>query len=397
MDTALVNARVLIDHAIVRGKAVLIQGDRIAAIVDEAAAPRSFLRHDLGGGLLLPGFIDSQVNGGGGVLFNDAPSVESIAAIGAAHRRFGTTGFLPTLISGDVETLEAAINATRKAMAAGVPGVLGLHIEGPFLSAKRKGIHDASKFRTIDEGAFRLLTSLGPGRTMLTLAPETTNPEMIRRLTDAGVIVAAGHTNASYKTIRAALDQGLRGFTHLFNAMSPLTSREPGAVGAALEDPESWCGLIVDGKHVDPVVLRIALRAKRHDRFMLVTDAMPSVGAVEKSFRLQGRLVTVRDGVCVDEHGTLAGSDLDMAGAVRNAVAMLDLELPDAVNMATRHPAAFLKLDHEIGRIATGLRADLVLMDDDLRVLETWIGGVGASGEAPAVLDGPRLGRPSHG
>jgi N-acetylglucosamine-6-phosphate deacetylase len=397
MDTALVNARVLIDHAIVRGKAVLIQGDRIAAIVDETAAPRGFARRDLEGGLLLPGFIDSQVNGGGGVLFNDAPSIESIAAIGAAHRRFGTTGFMPTLISGDIENLEAAINATREAMAAGVPGVLGVHIEGPFLSAKRKGIHDASKFRTIDEAAFRLLTSLGPGRTMLTLAPETTSPEMIRRLTDAGVIVAAGHTNASYKIIRAALDQGLRGFTHLFNAMSPLTSREPGAVGAALEDAESWCGLIVDGKHVDPVVLRIALRAKRHDRFMLVTDAMPSVGAIEKSFRLQGQLVTVRDGVCVDEHGTLAGSDLDMASAVRNAVAMLDLELPEAVNMATRQPAAFLKLDHEIGRIAAGLRADLVLMDDELRVLETWIGGVDTLGDTSALLDGPRLGRPSHG
>ena len=395
MDTALVNARVLTGDEVVRGKAVLLQDGRIAAIVDDAAVPRAFVRHDLDGGLLVPGFIDSQVNGGGGVLFNDAPSVESIAAIGAAHRRFGTTGFLPTLISTDIETLQAAIDATREAMAAGVPGLLGVHIEGPFLSAKRKGIHDASKFRVIDEAAFRLLTSIGPGRTKLTLAPETTSPEMIRRLTDAGVIVAAGHTNASYTTIRTALDHGLRGFTHLFNAMSPLTSREPGAVGAALEDQASWCGLIVDGKHVDPVVLRIALRAKRLDRFMLVTDAMPSVGAAEKSFRLQGRLVTVQDGVCVDENGTLAGSDLDMASAVRNAVGMLDLELPDAVHMASRNPAAFLGLDRELGRIAPGYRADLVLLDDELRVLETWIGG--ADTRVADTPEAARLGRPSHG
>ncbi len=395
MDTALVNARVLTDNEVVRGKAVLIQDGRIAAIVDGAAAPRHFIRHDLGGGLLVPGFIDTQVNGGGGVLFNDAPSVDSIAAIGAAHRRFGTTGFLPTLISTDIETLEAAVAATREAMAAGVPGLLGVHIEGPFLSAKRKGIHDASKFRVIDEAAFRLLTSLGPGRTMLTLAPETTSPEMIRRLTDGGVIVAAGHTNAAYATIRTALDYGLRGFTHLFNAMSPLTSREPGAVGAALEDQASWCGLIVDGKHVDPVVLRIALRAKRLDKFMLVTDAMPSVGAAEKSFRLQGRLVTVQNGVCVDENGTLAGSDLDMAAAVRNAMGLLDLELPDAVHMASRNPAAFLGLDRELGRIAPGYRADMVLLDDDLQVTETWIGGVDSHAAAPAQT--PRLGRPSHG
>ena len=394
MDTALFNARVLTDNEIVRGKTVLIQGGRIAGVVDDAAAPRALVRHDLAGGLLVPGFIDTQVNGGGGVLFNDAPSVGSIAAIGAAHRRFGTTGFMPTLISGDIETLEAAIDATRQAMAIGVPGVLGVHIEGPFLSVKRKGIHDASKFRTLDEAAFRLLTSLGVGRTMLTLAPETTSPAMIRRLTEAGVIVAAGHTNASYVTLRAALDHGLRGFTHLFNAMSPLTSREPGAVGAALEDQASWCGIIVDGKHVDPVVLRIALRAKRHDRFMLVTDAMPTVGASEKSFFLQGQLITVRNGVCVGESGALAGSDLDMAGAVRNAVGMLDLELPDAIHMATRNPAAFLRLDAELGRIAPGYRADLTLLDDDLRVLETWIDGVDSRSSDQA--DAPRLGLPSH-
>jgi len=390
MAVALVNARVLTDDGFVEGKAVLIQDGVIMAVVDARDAPASYPRQDLDGGLLTPGFIDCQVNGGGGALLTDDPSVETIAAIGAAHRRFGTTGFLPTLISGALDTVRAAIEATREAMIAGVPGLLGVHIEGPFLSAQRKGIHDASKFRTIDEAAFALLSSLELGRTMVTLAPEKTTPAMIQRLSDAGVIVAAGHTNASYATIRAALDHGLRGFTHLFNAMSPLGSREPGAVGAALEDQDSWCGLIVDGKHVDPVVLRIALRAKRMDRFMLVTDAMPCVGAAETSFRLQGRLVTVKDGVCVDEHGTLAGSNLDMASAVRNCVAMLGLSVAEAVRLASRNPAEFLGLGAELGRIAPGYRADLVLMDDSLRVTDTWINGQSASAGETGSRSQPR-------
>jgi N-acetylglucosamine-6-phosphate deacetylase len=387
MSTALFNARVLTDDGLVDGKAVLIDGAQIVSLIDRDQIPAGAVRRDLGGAILAPGFIDIQVNGGGGVLFIDTPTPQAIAHIGQTHRRFGTTGFMPTLISGDLDTVAVAIEATREALKAGVPGLLGLHIEGPFLNAQRKGIHDASKFRTIDEAAFELLTSLGAGKTIVTLAPETTSAAMIRRLTDAGVVVAAGHTNATYATIRRALDNGLSGFTHLFNAMSPLTAREPGAVGAALEDPDSWCGLIVDGKHVDPVVLRIALKAKRHDRFILVTDAMPSVGLADKSFRLQGRLITVRDGVCVDEDGTLAGADLDMASAVRNSVSMLGLSLAEACRMGSQYPAEFLGLGRRMGRIAPGCRADLVLLDDDAQVLETWIGG-----ETAAMAEQPRKG-----
>jgi N-acetylglucosamine-6-phosphate deacetylase len=206
------------------------------------------------------------------------------------------------------------------------------------------------------------------------------------------VIVSAGHTNASYACIRTALEHGLTGFTHLFNAMSPLTSREPGAVGAALESADAWCGIIVDGRHVDPVVLRLALRCKPAERFLLVTDAMPSVGMERKAFTLQGKAITVQNGVCVDEGGTLAGSDLDMASAVRNAVAMLGLDLPTAVRMASRNPAEFLGMGHELGRIAPGLRADLVQAGDDLRVIETWIGGR-ASDEDEA----PRVRTAAHG
>jgi len=375
MDVALVNGRVLTGVGLKEGLAVRLSGGRIAAVGPREEVAAGVQLRDLDGKILLPGFIDVQVNGGAGVLFNDEPTAAAIAAIGAAHRRFGTTGFLPTLISDELSVVEQALAASREALAAGVPGVLGAHIEGPFLNPRRKGIHEVSKLRAMDEPAFRILTSLGAGKTLVTLAPETTTPQTIQRLADAGVVVSAGHTNATYATVRAALSHGLRGFTHLFNAMSPLASREPGVVGAALEDTTAWCSLIVDGRHVDPVVLKVALRCRPHDRFILVTDAMPSVGAEAKSFVLQGKKITVKGGVCVDEHGTLAGSDLDMASAVRNAVRLVGLDLAEAARMASLYPAAFLGLDHELGRIAAGYRADLVLVDDDVQVLETWIAG----------------------
>ncbi|SNS44751.1 N-acetylglucosamine 6-phosphate deacetylase [Sphingomonas laterariae] len=375
MAVALTNGPILLDGGFVDGRAVIVEDGRISAILPAADVPAAMPRHDLDGGRLVPGFIDAQVNGGGGVLFNDAPTVETIAAIGAAHRRFGTTGFLPTLISDDLQVVRAGVAAVDAAIAAGVPGVLGIHIEGPFLNVARKGIHDPAKIRALDEEGFAAVTGLARGHTLITLAPERTTPVMIRRLADAGLVVAAGHTNGSYRAIRDALDHGLAGFTHLFNAMSPLGSREPGAVGAALEDRAAWCGLIVDGRHVDPVTMRLALRCKPADRFMLVTDAMPSVGLEDKAFTLQGHRITVVDGVCVNEDGTLAGSDLDMARAVRNSVAMLGVDLATAVGMASHSPACFLGIDHQRGRIAPGLAADLVILDDRGEVTGSWIGG----------------------
>lgn len=376
MLAALVNGRVLTATGVETGKAVLVEGGKIAGVVAMSEVPASAERVELDGGLLVPGYIDTQVNGGGGVLFNDSPTPEAIAAIGAAHRAYGTTGFLPTLISDDLSVVDQAMRATEQAIEQGVPGVLGVHIEGPFLNPKRKGIHDEGKFRVIDDEALALLSSLKVGKTLVTLAPERTTPDMIQRLANAGVHVAAGHTNALYGTMRQALDHGLTGFTHLFNAMSPLTSREPGAVGAALESQTAWCGLIVDGRHVDPVTLKLALRTRPLDRFMLVTDAMPTVGMSDKRFTLQGREIVVRDGVCVGDDGTLAGSDLDMAGAVRNTVQMLDVRLEDAVMMASAAPAAFLGLEGQRGRIAPGYAADFCLLNEDLSVRRTWIDGV---------------------
>ncbi|HYD86753.1 MAG TPA: N-acetylglucosamine-6-phosphate deacetylase [Vitreimonas sp.] len=374
MSTALINARVLTPAGLKDDLAVVLEAGRIADVRAAEALPARARIEDLGGGVLAPGFVDVQVNGGGGVLFNDDPSVEAIEAIGAAHRRFGTTGFMPTLISDELDIIARAIDATRQAMERKIPGVLGVHIEGPFLSAARKGAHDPRKFRQLDDDALNLLTSLGAGRTLITLAPEETTPDMIRRLVEAGAIVSAGHTNATYEEMQAAIGAGLSGFTHIFNAMSPLSSRAPGAVGAALEDQTTWCGMIVDGRHVDPVVLRIALRCKPLDRFMLVTDAMPTVGDAKPSFQLQGRTIEVRDGVCVAPDGALAGSNLDMAQAFRNSMTMLGLNLEQASTLASSNAARFLRLT-DLGAIRAGARASLVLLDEALQVKRVWIDG----------------------
>jgi N-acetylglucosamine-6-phosphate deacetylase len=375
--TALMNGRILAGEEIIAGHAVLLSNAKIEAVVPASDARcRDALRVDLQEQLLLPGFIDVQVNGGGGVLFNDDPSLESIRAIGAAHRRFGTTGFLPTLISDDLDTIGQAIAAVQSSLDAHLPGVLGIHIEGPFLNWARRGVHDPKHLRRLDNGVVSLLCSLRGGRTVLTLAPEMTTPDMIAQLAASGILISAGHSDANFAQTSVAIAHGVRGFTHLFNAMAPLAPREPGIVGAALYDANTWCGIIVDGHHVDPVMLKLALRCKRHDRFMLVTDAMPPVGSPEPSFVLQGRTIHVVDGVCRDENGTLAGTGLDMATAVRNAVSLLGLEIAQAARMASEYPAAFLGLEGELGRIAPGYRANLALLDDALRVTRTWIEGV---------------------
>ncbi len=373
MTCALVNAR--LTEAGGDGPAVLIEDGRIAGLVPAGDLPRDTPRIDLEGRRLAAGFIDTQVNGGGGVLFNDEPTVEGIETIGRAHRRFGTTGFLPTLISDDFSVIRRAIAAVDEAIAAGVPGVLGIHIEGPFLNPARKGIHDAGKIRALDAEGFEILTSLKRGRTLVTLAPEVVEPGTVGRLNRAGVVVAAGHTNASYDTARRAFAEGVTGVTHLFNAMSPLASRRPGMVGAALEDQAAWCGIIVDSRHVDPAVLKIALRCRPLDRFMLVTDAMPCVGGDAPSFELQGRTIFVRDGACYDDQGVLAGSNLDMAAAVANAHRLLGLSLDQALAMASAAPAGFLGLDGQRGSVRSGLAADLVALNDDLGVWATWIDG----------------------
>jgi N-acetylglucosamine-6-phosphate deacetylase len=376
MTLAFVNGRVLTNNGFQTGFAVLVENDTIVGLaLPSDPRVRAAERHDLGGRTLLPGFIDCQVNGGGGVLFNDAPTVETIRAIGEAHAKFGTTGFLPTLISDDAEVMSRAIDAVNDAVAQGVPGVLGVHLEGPFIAPERKGVHDPAKFRIAGADDIAMVARRHGGVTLLTLAPERVTDEVLKQLVDNGVIVCAGHTAANYEITRNALAMGVRGFTHLFNAMTPFTSREPGVVGAALEDQASWCGLIVDGHHVHPASLRVAIAAKARERMMLVTDAMPPVGSDNPDFVLKGETITAKDGICQTADGTLAGSALDMATAVRNTVHMVGVPYDEAARMAATYPAAFLGLGTTHGHIAAGYRADFVVMDDAQFVTETWIGG----------------------
>ncbi|HEX4616698.1 MAG TPA: N-acetylglucosamine-6-phosphate deacetylase, partial [Stellaceae bacterium] len=354
--------------------AVVIEASRIRALTSRHELPAAIPHRRLPtGAWLVPGFIDTQVNGGGDVLFNDDPSPRGIAAIAAAHRRFGTTAMLPTLLSDTPEKMRAAREAIEPV--AGVdPSVIGLHFEGPFLSLEKAGVHDRGMLRRPEPGDVDLLAPLRNLVTLVTLAPEQVPEGFIAQLADAGVRVSLGHSMATYGQTRAAMSEGLTGFTHLFNTMRPLASREPGPIAAALEEPGVWFGMIVDGEHVAPAMLRLALRGV--GKAMLVTDAMPPVGGSSAGFRLYGQRITVRDGRCTTADGTLAGSVLDMASAVRNCVRMLGLPLAEALPLASTVPAVFLGIDGWLGRLVPSYRADMVALDPDtVDVLATWVAG----------------------
>lgn len=346
--------------------------DGLIASLDTASGAKE-IRYP---GTLVPGFIDVQVNGGGGALFNCSPTVACIETIGKAHARFGTTGFLPTLITDDVQVMAKAADAVASAVAQKSAGVLGVHFEGPHLSVPKKGVHPQGFIREITEAELAIFCRQDLGIRVVTLAPENVSPEVIRLLVESGVKVCLGHSNADYDTVVAALAAGATGFTHLYNAMSPLGSREPGVVGAAIESETAWCGLIVDGHHVHPAAARVALRAKPRGKVMLVTDAMPPVGMDdETSFELFGTQV-LRVGDRLNAvTGELAGCVLDMATAVENSVKMLGLPLGEALRMASLYPAEFLGIAESVGRLAVGQRADLVLLDKNYKVLANYIAG----------------------
>ncbi|HTR16460.1 MAG TPA: N-acetylglucosamine-6-phosphate deacetylase [Acetobacteraceae bacterium] len=375
----LAGARLFLEDGIAEGRDVLLRNGRIEAILprhETVEAERMDLPADA---LLAPGFIDVQVNGGGGVQFNDTPTAEAALAIAAAHRRFGVTSILPTLITDDPALMPRAAEAVEAAHAVPCGGVLGVHFEGPFISPVRPGVHAAAHIRPLGTVDLALLTALPArlpgGRVVVTLAPEMVEDSALAALAGAGVILSGGHSAASYERTIAAIGHGLRGFTHLFNAMPPATAREPGIIAAALLDPRSWCGVIADGIHVHPAMLRLAMTCKP-DRVLLVSDAMAPTGSAQDSFTLNGRTILRRDGRLVTAEGVLAGADTDMASEVRNCVHLLGLPLESALRMASAVPASFLGLDDHLGRIAPGLRADLVLLSPELEVLGSWANGV---------------------
>lgn len=330
--------------------------------------------------VLAPGFIDVQANGGGGVLFNDEPTQEGVRRIVAAHRKFGTTSCLPTLITDRTDVIERlAVTATDCMQ---IPGVLGFHLEGPALNKARKGIHLECHIRAPTGRDLGAMQSIGRhGRSIITIAPECVPSSFIQELIRMGFRVSAGHTDASAAEVRSAADRGMSGITHLFNAMSQLTSREPGVVGAALDDDRLFAGVICDGIHVDPANMRIAARCKGANRLMLITDAMPLVGTDQRQFELQGRRITLQDDCLTGPDGTLAGAHLTMIDAVRNAVALVGLSLSEALTMASRTSATFLGLDSELGAIGPGYRADLVAFRSDFNVIGSWVAGQACFGE----------------
>ena len=376
MSRAIIHARLFDGERLLDDHAVILGKERIEQVLPSAALPAGMpIEADLNGHYLMPGFIDLQVNGGGGVLFNSAPTADAIRAIGAAHRQYGVTGFLPTLISDSYAVMRRAVAAVDEAMAEGVPGVLGIHLEGPFLNVEKRGAHEAGKIRPLDQEGLAILASLRRGRTLVTLAPERATAAMIRRLLEAGVIVWAGHSAADYRQTRAALAAGVSGFTHLFNAMTPLQSRAPGMLGAALEDADSHFGIIADGHHMHPACFKIAVAAKPRGGAVLVTDAMPTVGAKDKSFVLNNETIYAADGRLLNAAGSLAGSDLNMAAAVRNAAEFARIDWLEAARMASLYPARALGLADRLGCIKPGYRASLAALNDRRQVVQTWIDG----------------------
>ena len=355
--------------------AVLIRDGRIVGLGSWGEVPPDWPHTRLpASAFLAPGFIDLQVNGGGGVLLNDQPTTDGMRAIARAHRRFGTTACLPTLITDTRERMRTAIAAARSI--GGRDGILGLHLEGPFISPRRPGVHRPDQITQPGAGDLEELCELaGAGRSLVTLAPECIPAGLVRTLASLGVRISIGHSEASAVAVLQAVADGATGVTHLFNAMPPMSARDPGIIGATLAEQRLTAGLIVDGIHVDPVTIRVAFAAKGSEGIAFVTDAMPTVGTSLDRFEFVGQTIKLTDGRLTTEVGTLAGAHLDMASAVRNAVGLAKLPLEDALRAASLTPARFLGLDNEYGSLVPGARADLVALTQELTVVATWLDG----------------------
>ena len=376
--TAITGARIFDGDLWHEDSALLIDNGKVVAIVSRRDVPADARPVPMDGLSLVPGFIDLQVNGGGGVLLNEQHDLEGIRTICAAHARFGTTGLLPTLITDNREVTAETIAAGLAAQQAGVPGFLGLHLEGPHLSIARKGAHDPNLIRPMEQADLdrTIAARQGLDALLMTLAPENATNEQITALHKAGVTVSLGHSDCGYRTAASAVEAGARMMTHLFNAMSPLGHREPGMVGAALDLGHLHAGLIADGCHVDPASIRVALRAKRGPgRIFLVTDAMSTIGTDMQSFFLNGREIFREGGRLTLADGTLAGADIDMASCVRYMRDEVGLDLEEALRMASLYPAEAIGMAGRKGRLTHGHDADFTVIDGDVNVVSTWIAG----------------------
>lgn len=375
---ALIGARIFDGDAWHDDAALVVCDGEIEAIMPAGAVPSDMETVATGGGILAPGFVDLQVNGGGGVMLNDHPDVATIETICRAHAPFGTTALLPTLITDTPAVTAAAVAAGAEAARKKVPGFLGLHLEGPHLSLARKGAHDPALIRPMtDADQAALIAGCVQLPVLLTtVAPESVDPQRVAALAQVGIVVSLGHSDASYATANAFVAAGASMVTHLFNAMSQIGNREPGLAGAAIDSGALFAGLIADGIHVDPATIGIALRAKRGPaKVFLVTDAMATIGTDMESFTLNGRIIHRKDGRLTLADGTLAGADLDMISAVRFVHQTIGLDLGEALRMASLYPAEAVRQSHRLGRLAKGMAANIVSLSDDLGVRGVWIGG----------------------
>ncbi len=373
MQKALTAKRIFTGEEFLQEHVVILAGREISAIVPLATVKPDLPVTDLGDGILAPGFIDVQVNGGGGVNFNDEPNEAGITRMVKAHRKFGTTGIFPTVITDRPEITRQAAQAISE-IHGKLPEVLGIHIEGPFLDPARKGAHDPNLIRVLTASDMKWLKGLSCEQILLTVAPNKVSPADIEELAKSGIHVSLGHAEADANDVNEALAAGASGFTHLFNAMSQISPRQPGMVGSALLST-AFVGLIADGLHVDDDVLRLVFAVKDRRRIMLVTDAMATAASNVKHFALQGRQVDLKDGRLQLADGTLAGSNLTMDEAVRHCVNKTGLPLEDALRMASLNPAQFMGLGTKLGRVAPRYLASLVHLDDGLNVKNTWVEG----------------------
>ena len=373
MTTLCIKAEQFFDgHQLHEHVLITINNGKVTAI-DDATTTTKNADHIITD-LIAPGLIDVQVNGGGGALFNANPTVETLKTIANAHATFGTTAMLPTLITDNVDIMAKAADAISLAIKDNVAGVAGVHFEGPHLSIPKKGVHSPEFIRPISDKEMAIFKRQDLGTVVVTLAPENVAVESIKELVDAGVRVCLGHSNADFETVNAALAAGASGFTHLFNAMSAFQSREPGMTGAALMDPNSWCGIIIDGHHVHYGAAKLAVNAKPKGKIMLVTDAMPPVGTDDDSFPFFGSKV-IRTGDRLNAlTGELAGSCLDMIGAVRNTVTHLDISLEESLRMAALYPAQYMQ-QADMGLLTVGSKADFIVINNEIEVMQTWISG----------------------
>ncbi len=371
---ALTNCKVYTGSDILSGHAVVINDNKIETICLQEHLPENIKTIDLNGANLSPGFIDLQLNGCGGVMFNDEITAETIHTMHLANLKSGCTSFLPTLITSSDENMRQAIEAEREYQSKYNNHSLGLHLEGPYLNIEKKGIHSVDFIRSSDEDMIDTICNNRNVVTKVTLAPELNNPEHIEKLSQAGIVVSIGHTNATYQQARESFESGITFATHLFNAMTPMQGREPGVVGAIYDTPDVYAGIIADGFHVDYANIRIAHKIKG-DKLVLVTDATAPAGAEMDYFIFVGKKVYYRDGKCIDENGTLGGSALTMIEAVQNTVEHVGIALDEALRMATLYPAKAIGVDHKLGRVKKGMIANLTVFDRDFNVKATVVNG----------------------